>query len=195
MSGPDHRRRTGDELRGAREETIAVLELRHSRQRLERDEYERRVDQARRATTTRELESLLREPGRSRAPVVLPDPAVAATELHPADEQGFVLALMGGAQRKGQWDPPARLYVASVMGGVELDFRYADLLEGITDVIVLTVMGGVNIVVPPDLDVDANGVGLLGGFKSLSRRAGDPDAPLLRIKGLAVMGGVNVKVK
>ncbi len=195
MSENDRRRGAGNPLQGAREDTIAVLEMRHSRQRLERAEYERRVEEARRATTTEQLESLLREPARSQAPVPRHGSAVEATELHPSDEQGFVFALLGGAQRKGQWDPPARLYVASVMGGVELDFREADLLEGATEVIILAVMGGVNIVVPPDVDVDANGIGLMGGFKSLSRRARDRDAPTIRIKGLAVMGGVNVKVK
>ena len=81
------------------------------------------------------------------------------------------------------------------MGGVELDFREADLLEGVTEVIILAVMGGVKFVVPPDLDVDANGFGLMGGFQSLSRRSGGRDAPMLRVKGLAVMGGVNIKVK
>ena len=194
MSDPDDRS-ARKLLKRAREEAIAVLDMRHSSQRLDRAEYERRVDLARRATSTAQLESLLLGSDRSQVPAPRPDSTVAATELHLADEQGFVFALMSGAQRKGQWDPPARLYVCSVMGGVELDFREADLLEGITEVIILTVMGGVQIVVPPDLDVDANGVGLLGGFQSLSRRTGDRDAPLVRIKGLAVMGGVEIKVK
>ena len=106
-----------------------------------------------------------------------------------------MVAILGGASRKGSWEPPARLQVLALMGGVELDFREADLLEGETVVEVLAVMGGVNIVVPPDIDVRASGVGFLGGFGSLSSQAKDADAPLLRIKGLAVMGGVEVRVK
>ncbi len=35
----------------------------------------------------------------------------------------------------------------------------------------------------------------MGGFKHLSRRSDDEGAPLLVIKGLAVMGGVDIKVK
>lgn len=195
MAKNGDRRGANGALKRAREDTIALLEMRHSRQRLEGPEYERRIDLAHRATSTAELESLLGEADRSAVPAPRPRPGLETTDLHPADEQGFVFALMGGSQRTGQWDPPARLYVGSVMGGVKLDFREADLLEGVTEVIVLTLMGGVDIVVPPDLGVDVHGIGFLGGFQSLSRRSADRDAPVVRIKGLAVMGGVTVKVK
>ncbi len=111
------------------------------------------------------------------------------------DEVGSVIAVLGGAVRKGPWDPPARLRVFAVMGGVELDFREATLFEGETIVEVLAVMGGVNIIVPPDIDVHTSGTGFLGGFASVSQHAKEPGAPLLRINGLAIMGGVEVKVR
>lgn len=105
------------------------------------------------------------------------------------------MAFLGGSTRKGSWEPPALLRVVAFMGGVELDFREADLLEGETVVEILAFMGGVNIVVPPDVQLQAHGTGLLGGFQSASNHAPDPDAPRLRISGLALMGGVEVKVK
>ena len=111
------------------------------------------------------------------------------------DEVGRILAILGGSVRKGAWEPPARLQVLALMGGVELDFREADLLEGETVVEVLAIMGGVNITVPPDVDLQVDGTGFLGGFTSVGNRAKDADAPRLIIKGLAVMGGVDVKVK
>jgi hypothetical protein len=58
-------------------------------------------------------------------------------------------------------------------------------------------MGGVEIIVPPGIQVETNGVGLMGGFAS----GGDvaetarPDAPVLRIGGLALMGGVEIHVR
>jgi hypothetical protein len=111
------------------------------------------------------------------------------------DEVGHVVAVMGGSGRKGRWEPPALLRVLAVMGGVELDFREADLLEGTTEVEVVAFMGGVQIVVPPDVDVQANGVGLLGGFTSVSGQSPEADAPRIEIRGWAVLGGVDVKVK
>ena len=201
----DDRERSRAALKRVREETLAVLELRHASQRLDRDDYERMLSAARHARNTEELQSLLREGPANPSPVAVPVPSPATRAatalvapdlaLDSTDEQGFVFAVMSSASRKGHWEPPARLYVTAVMGSIGLDFRGADLLEGVSEVIVCSVMGGVNIIVPPDVDVEVNGVGLLGAFAHLSRRTDDDDTPLLRVKGLALMGGVNVKVK
>jgi len=198
------RERSRSALRRAREEALAVLDLRHSGRRIDSSDYERRVAAVGRATRVEELEALLRDPAPEQGSVpavpaaqtaMLGRAHIATSELDLADEQGFVFAVMSGARRRGHWEPPARLYVTALMGGADLDFREADLLEGVSEVVVLALMGGVNIIVPPELDVEVNGVGLLGGFPHLSRRSDDHDAPLLRIRGLALMGGVNVKVK
>ena len=64
-----------------------------------------------------------------------PRPASLAhppARLPPEEESGTVVAFLGGSTRKGSWEPPALLRVLAFMGGVELDFREADLLEGET---------------------------------------------------------------
>jgi hypothetical protein len=103
-----------------------------------------------------------------------------------------VVAIMSGTERKRVWTPARNLDVVAFMGGVELDFREARFAEGVTQVNILAMMGGVEIVVPPGLRVECSGVGIMGGFESLSQ--GDPDdaTPLLRITGLAIMGGVEI---
>ena len=116
-------------------------------------------------------------------------------DLEFEDDVGRVVAVLGGSARKGSWEPAAKLQVLALMGGVELDFREASLYEGDTVVEVLTIMGGVNIIVPPDVNVQASGTGLLGDFSTVSNHVDDADAPRLVIKGIAIMGGVNVKVK
>lgn len=113
----------------------------------------------------------------------------------PQDEEGRIVAILGGSSRSGYWEPPSRLKVRSMLGGVELDFREASLLEGETVVEVFAIMGGVEIIVPPDIDVRASGTGILGGFSSVSNRADEPDAPLLTIRGVALLGGVDIKLK
>ncbi|MCP5042486.1 MAG: hypothetical protein GY944_15785 [bacterium] len=55
-------------------------------------------------------------------------------------------------------------------------------------------MGGVSILVPPGVEIDSNGLGIMGGFSSPANTQ-DPDAPLIRVRGFALMGGVEVKVK
>ena len=115
------------------------------------------------------------------------------------EERERLIALMSGVERKGNWEPPARLSVLAIWGGAKLDFREADLLEGETVVDILAIMGGVEVWVPKDIDVEVAGTAIMGGFTHLSQVASeapeDADAPLLRITGIAVMGGVEVKVK
>ena len=111
------------------------------------------------------------------------------------EDVDHVVAIMSGAARKGRWEPAAKFRVLAVMGGAELDFRDADMLEGTTEIHILAIMGGCSIIVPPDVAVRANGVGLMGGFSHLRHDPPDDDAPLIKIKGLAVMGSVEVKVK
>jgi hypothetical protein len=110
-------------------------------------------------------------------------------------EVGRVVAVLGGSARRGSWEPPALLKVYALMGGVLLDFREASLFEGETVVEVVALMGGVTIVVPPEIDVQTDGTGLLGGFSSVSNLSKQADAPLLRIRGVAILGGVDVKVQ
>jgi len=83
------------------------------------------------------------------------------------------------------------------MGGVLLDFRQAQLPPGETVVHAFALMGGVSIVVPPELEVTTNGVGIMGGFDHLGHMPASvvPNGPRLRIDGVAVMGGVDVQVR
>jgi hypothetical protein len=84
-----------------------------------------------------------------------------------------------------------------VLGGTSLDFRDALLGPGITDLNVLVALGGVDIIVPPEMAVDVNGMAVLGGFEHETDTPlrHDPNLPTLRVQGLAVLGGVNVEVR
>jgi len=168
------------------------------------EDFESRVDAAHQATTTDELRELLRD---------LPSgnlPAVAGGALQPAGsheypaatfthskERGYAIAVLGGSRRRGRWTPARVTHSVAVMGGVELDFREALLPPGVTEIRAYSVMGGVEIIVPPGLIVESHGIGIMGGFE----HAGDdfdrpgPTAPVLRISGIALMGGVDIKVR
>jgi hypothetical protein len=129
---------------------------------------------------------------RESHPVV---PLASGSALEPSDEQGTILAIMSGARRRGVWEPPECLRVLSLMGGIELDFREAEFLDGVTEVVVLAVMGGVAILAPPGVDVEADGVGFMGEFTHVTHRSPHSDSPVLRIRGFSLMGGVSVKIK
>ena len=119
-----------------------------------------------------------------------------ATGAHVAERQ-IIVGIMGGAEKKGVWTPARQTYVVALMGGVELDFREARMPPGVTEVIVFAVMGGAEIVVPPGVHVDMNGFALMGGFgqTGYAPPPTDPNAPVLRIGGFALMGGVEVNIR
>lgn len=83
------------------------------------------------------------------------------------------------------------------MAGIDLDFREAEFSPGVTEVKVTSVMGGVAIVVPPRLQVECRGTGILGVFEGLNQGGGERDvyAPLLRITGCAVMGALEISTR
>jgi hypothetical protein len=83
------------------------------------------------------------------------------------------------------------------MGGTELDFREAVLSPGVTEVHCYTVWGGIEIIVPPGINVESHGLALLGGFEHAGDGGAPADvgAPTLRITGVAFMAGVDISVR
>ncbi|MBW3571833.1 MAG: DUF1707 domain-containing protein [Gemmatimonadetes bacterium] len=161
---------------------------------------EERLDRAHRAATPDDLRALV-----SDLPVVHRDAAPApgartfvgpSTGAHVGERQ-IIIGIMGGAEKKGVWTPARQIYVVAMMGGAHLDFRQARFGPGVTEVIVFAVMGGAEIVVPPGVHVDLNGVALMGGFSHTGSvpLPTDPAAPVLRIGGFALMGGVEVSIR
>lgn len=106
-----------------------------------------------------------------------------------------VVAIFGGATRKGEWVVPAQLTAFAMFGGVELDLRSVTFAQAEAEIIAVAVMGGVEITVPEGLTVHVDGTGIFGGFDQKAEGPGEPGAPVLRIRGAALFGGVEVKRK
>lgn len=159
------------------------------------EEFERRVELAHRAETAAELRALLDDlPGDASVPARREEGPARTPPAHVPD-QGVVVGLLGGGVRKGRWTPARYNYAVGVLGGAELDFRDC-ALPPVTDVRCFAIMGGVDVVVPPDVIVDTSGVGILGGFDHVAEADEAPaGAPVIRITGVAFMGGVSVQVR
>jgi len=189
-------------LRNRREVVIDALSTHFANDALDMDEFEQRVDLAHRATAVAELDALLTDlepaaderPSDSLVPQAEAPRVAMATRVRKAKR---VRTILWGTQRKGTWRVPEQLRVVTVMGGIDLDFREAQFGPGVTEVKVTSVMGGVAIIVPPHLQVECDGVAILGVFEGMERSAGeaDPDAPLLSITGVAVLGAVEISTR
>ncbi len=203
MGSGDPRAGGGGLLGEVRQATIDRLCERFAEDGLSMRDFEGRLDLAHRATTTRELEALVADlpsapsrptdggpaPARARPANTVPQERVPARQ--------FLAGVLGASTRAGAWIAPRETYAVALMGGVELDFREAGLGRGVTEVTVFAMWGGVEIIVPPGLHVECNGAGILGGFELEDSSVGSPGAesPVLRVNGVAVMGGVTVSMR
>jgi hypothetical protein len=105
-------------------------------------------------------------------------------------------SLLRATVRRGQWAPGPEHSVLAFMGGAELDLRYARLDPRGTTIRAFAIMGGVVIIVGPDVEVRCDGRGAMGGFADQSGPPTTPPpfgAPPLHITGAAIWGGVEVR--
>jgi hypothetical protein len=191
-----------------RQRTIDSLCEAFANDEIEVEEFERRVATAHRASTAQDLRRLLDDlpsgrlpakPVDASAPVPASDYTGHVPRRHPGDvrEWAFTVGIMGGMSRQGYWVPAAHNVAIGVMGGCSLDFREAAFPPGETELHVLAFWGGIEIIVPPWLRVEVSGIGLMGGFDHAQNAAppADPNAPVLRISGVAIMGGVGIETR
>lgn len=108
------------------------------------------------------------------------------------------LAILSGMDRKGSWVVPRRMTVLAMMGGVNLDMREAQFAAPEVVLTVNAFMGGASIVVGPHTHVVIEGMGIMGGYSGPSGMVPeelDERSTTLRVRGLAVWGGVSVERK
>ena len=183
-----------------RERVIARLSDHFAHDALDVDEFERRVTVAQTSDNPADIEALLAdlpEVGGPIAPVPAVVPTVVPALLPPERDRDTLYAIFGGIDRRGAWTVPRRMKIVAIMGGASLDLREARFPPGVVELDVTAVMGGIEIVVPPGLAVQMHGSAIMGGFADVDRAPAnpDPDAPLLRVRGLTMMGGVSVSMR
>ena len=104
------------------------------------------------------------------------------------------VAVMSGFQRKGRWTVPRRFDCFAFWGGGEIDLREADFAAGEVQINCVAIMGGVNVIVPPGVEVVVRGIGIMGGFDQREEGVpGEPGAPRVIVSGFAFWGGVGVE--
>jgi hypothetical protein len=191
---------TATPLAQTRQVTIDALCEHFANDAMTVEEFERRVDTAHNAGTVDELRELLRDLPGGGLPAVTGEgagPGYAVARSGDVRESGYAVAILGGSRRIGRWAPARSNTAVALCGGVELDFREAVMPPGVTEVKIFAMWGGVDVIVPPGLNLECHGVGIMGGFDHAPEGAApiDPGAPTLRITGVAIMGGVDITVR
>lgn len=178
-----------------RDRAAEVLREAAAQGRLSMDELDERLELAYAAKTYADLEPVTGDLPKPGSALSTPGTTVPAGRLGGTPRNRFSIAIMSGARRKGRWVLPRSYVAVAIMGGVELDLREASFSEPEVTVCAYTLMGGIQITVPDDIEVDVSGFACMGGFDHHASGPGVPGAPRVRVIGCAVMGGVEVKRK
>ena len=156
--------------------------------RLQMSDYEDRLTKAYAAKTYDELDRLRSDLlGSSVSPRHSGSPKPAPSML--------LLAIMSAFERRGRWNVPKKLTTFALWGGGVIDLRYADFTSTEVDIHACSIMGGQTILLPPEVNVEITGHGVMGGFDHQVVGQGAPGAPTVRIRGFSLWGGVGVRRK
>ncbi|GAB3031894.1 hypothetical protein GCM10011376_25380 [Nocardioides flavus (ex Wang et al. 2016)] len=165
--------------------------------RIDLDELEERLELTWQAKTygdlvpiTLDLHAAGPVPYPAAAPVRRPSSAV------PAVGHNSSVAIMGDCKRRGVWQVPAHHSAFSLMGSVTLDLREAILTSHDTQINASAVMGDVKIIVPADMHVLVDGTPIMGDYGQAKDKVPaelGPDSPVVRVRGMALMGSVQVQ--
>jgi hypothetical protein len=156
--------------------------------RLQLKDYEERLTRAYAAKTYKELDQL-----RADLPGVPINPRRGG-KPNPAPSL-LLLALLSGFERRGRWNVPKKLTTFTFWGSGVVDLRYADFTSTEVDIHAISIMGVQNILVPPEVNVEIHGRGVMGGFDHSVQGHGTPGAPTVHIHGFSLWGDVGVKRK
>jgi hypothetical protein len=176
-----------------REKVVARLSDAFAHDRLNIEEFERRLTLAHERDTLAAINQLVDDLAEPEGEVR----TQALAHASEAREHQEITAIFGGSQFSGPQSLPRRLKIRAIFGGAQVDLRDALFPDGVVEMEVKAVFGGVQIIVPPTLAVECHGVAILGGFESLNRAPASPDpsAPLLRVRGRVVFGGVQIETR
>jgi hypothetical protein len=184
-----------------RERVATVLHQALGEGRITVTELEERLDKVYAAKTLEELAPITADLPNAQGVVQLGTPTSPAPQtsghglIGGTPGSATSVAIMSGTDRKGNWVVPPQHNSFAFWGGVEIDLRQARFAERDTTITAVAIMGGIDIIVPDDIQVEVTGFGLLGSFESRGSAPTNPDpnGPRVTISGVAIMGGVEVK--
>ena len=162
-----------------RERAVHALREHLVEGRLTLDEFTQRVEAAFRAGTTDELAETT-----EALPATRPSARRRASHI--------TAGLFAHIVRRGRLRLPRRAFVFSGFADIDLDLRGAEITSGRTSLIVLALLGNVDVYVPEGISVDVTGLNVFGHRREWGRDPTQPDAPVLRVRVVALFGTVDV---
>jgi hypothetical protein len=181
-----------------RHQVAEILRQAAGEGRLDIDELDQRLEQTYAARTYADLVPITLDLPAHPHPRPVVRPAAASPQVVPGADKESHLAILSGLSRKGVWVVPQHMSIVCVMGGAELDLRQARFAAQEVVITINAFMGGASVIVGRTTRVQMEGTGIMGGYSGPSGLVEadlDESSPLVRIKGVAIWGGVSVERK
>jgi len=111
-------------------------------------------------------------------------------KMHMKGKAFGVLFIRGGdfLDAHGPVVVPRKIVVLVILSGAHIDLSEAIFVHPVTEIRVVSILGGVVVTLPPGVRLETTGLAILGSFAGTSKPPVTLDAPLLRMKGVAILG-------
>jgi DUF1707 SHOCT-like domain len=179
-----------------REQVATVLSTAYAEGRLTREEHDERIHQLMAAKTFDDLIPITRDLVVVGTPTPLTGQpstsrfAIDTTAQNPEPDR--MIAIFGGASRRGKWRVRKNIQSLTLFGGTDLDLRDAIFEAPVVTISGFWCFGGLDIKVPDGIEVRDQTAGIFGGTDIRDVGNPAPGAPTLVIKGVSLFGGVSV---
>lgn len=112
-----------------------------------------------------------------------------------SDEKGssVISAILSGSDTKSHASDYKGGSLTAALGGITLDLREAKLKGNTATLNVFVLMGGIELTVPKEWNIQSNITPILGGVDSRRLETPKANAPTLILTGDVVLGGVEIK--
>jgi hypothetical protein len=174
-----------------RDRAAAVLSNALAEGRLTPEEHAERLDAIFAAKTQADITPLIDD---------IPNGAALATPggagvVSERGRRARMVALFGAIIRRGTWQVPQHMTAVTVFASGHLDFREAVLPPGEIKLNAICALGGLEIIVPPHMRVVDSAWAIMGGIEVPpdTQQPTNPDAPVLHVSGVTIMGGVSIR--
>lgn len=114
--------------------------------------------------------------------------------------KSFSFSVVGASQKRGHWLCARNHVSLAVVGATTLDLRRARLAAQETTIWAFGIVGAVELLVPEDVLVIGEGIGIVGAFDvgkdrevTVEQRDLPADVPVIRVRGLGLVGAVSVR--
>jgi Domain of unknown function (DUF1707) len=170
-----------------REAATQRLQAAFAERRLTDEEFDARIRQALTARTMGDLDGLTAD-----LPVAAPALVVAGPDRKPGR---FAIAMKSSISRAGRWTVPPTFFSVAYKGSGLLDLRSAELSSAVTTITAVSYKSRTEVVLPAGIRVELGGTGVsaAGDIGPAEAREVPSSAPVVRVKGVAYKGTIEVR--